>query len=161
MHARTHTHTCIFQLLRTSKAFLASKTKLVQDKAAEVGALQSRIAALEERDALRGRILDDMLSRTASVMANRSPSPTHASSPMLARPLSADASPEFVSPVEASPGPYTGGMGSPMHAWQNSEGVSSVAVNSGSGGTGASTRVARRSSVTVCMLAGWCVERNI
>ena len=115
----------------------------MQEKAQDVALLTRRVAELEQRDARRGCILDDMLSRTASVYANRSPSPSapHRTPPTPGanhRPLSADASPEFMS---------SSFDGSPLLAWQ------------AEGGAPGPARSPRRTSSSVavrrCLHWGW------
>jgi len=59
------------EVLRTTKVFLASKSKVLHDKIGENEALQIRLAGLETRDERRGHILDDMLARTAQAYSSQ------------------------------------------------------------------------------------------
>ena len=57
----------VLQLYRTTKAFLDSKTKVLQQKNDHIKQLQEKIAGLEEQDDKRGQILESLLERTSTL----------------------------------------------------------------------------------------------
>ncbi|EGD83194.1 hypothetical protein PTSG_03825 [Salpingoeca rosetta] len=79
------------ELYRTTKVFLDSKTKVIQQKNEQIRALQERAAALEQQDEKRAQILETLLERTTNLqaqMAEPDPSLALEASPSRRRTLS-------------------------------------------------------------------------